>query len=300
MLEEALVAFGEGQVRAQDVSLLSDLSLPAARDLAARWPTFTEESRERVTRLMGELAEDRVELHFGRALRVALEDPSAVVRQLAVAALWEDDGADLGAAFLDLLRHDPSQDVRAEAAHGLARFADRAVEEGDGAQELRSSLREVAGWVEEAPLVRRRALEAVAVFPGDAGVAELIEDAYEADDIGLRSGAIRAMGRSLDRRWLGTVIDELASDDAEVRFEAARACGEFGNERAVLALSEAAQDDDPEVRAAAVTALGQIGGRAAVRVLRALESAAQEEERPAIQLALEEATAGEDPRGMGR
>ena len=68
--------------------------------LAVAWESIPEDNRIDLVRRFDELSEERVELNFGRALRVALDDRSAVVRQLAIAGLWEDESSEL----LDRLR----------------------------------------------------------------------------------------------------------------------------------------------------------------------------------------------------
>lgn len=302
-LVETLAALGEGPVDAVLVSRLSDLGREDTRTLGRAWGTFDAAIREAIVRRMEELSEERMELTFGRALRVAIADESPVVRQLAVAALWEDHGDDLLPLFSDLVATDPSQDVRAEAARGLDRFAERAAEgalDGVAGWELRSQLIETAGDERNPIGVRRRALESVAVLGGDTDVRELIRAAYEDEDEGLRASALFAMGRSLDERWLEVVLDELAGPDAELRYEAARASGLLGDDRAVPDLTRLGGDEDAEVRHAAIAALGQIGGRAAIAALRAMAVAPEEADVEAIEAALEEATSVDEPARVGR
>lgn len=295
----ALEAFASGEVAAAEVALLSDMDRMAASRFAAAWHGFPEPVRSQVVRWMVDLAEDRIELNFGRALRVAVEDASAVVRQLAIAGLWEDEGRDLPTLLLIVLREDPSQDVRAEAAQVLGRFAGRVgsgEDIGVDADRLRDILVGVAADETEPAMVRRRALEAVSPLgKDDEEIAELIVDAYEGDDSALRAGAVYAMGRTLHGRWLATVRAELSSDDAELRYEAARACGELGDDAALSDLAALAGDADAEVRTAAIAALGQIGGRGALRTLRQLAEDPEPADAEAVEAALEEALVSVDP-----
>ncbi|HEU0114768.1 MAG TPA: HEAT repeat domain-containing protein, partial [Thermomicrobiales bacterium] len=127
-LAETLAALAEGPARPVDVANLSDLDRAGADAFGAAWRAWPEATRAAIVRAMDELAEDRVELNFGRVLRLALDDPSPVVRQLAVAALWEDERADLLDRLRRLLATDVLEDVRAEAAKGLGRFAELAAE----------------------------------------------------------------------------------------------------------------------------------------------------------------------------
>jgi HEAT repeat protein len=252
---------------------------------------------------MLELAELRVDLHFGRVLRMLLDDPSATIRQLAASALWEDEGADLPIRLLALAAEDPSQDVVAQAVQSLAATCDRAAT-GDVdeslARRLRDELLAIADDPGRAPTVRRRALEVAAVFADDARVAPLIEDFYDADEPGFRASAVYAMGRTADGRWRSRIVDEFVSDDAELRFEAARAAGELGDSEALPGLIELAGDEDPEVRQAAIGAMGRIGGRASLRALQRLAENAAESDADAIEDALLEAETTVDPLTVDR
>jgi HEAT repeat protein len=239
---------------------------------------------------MSKLAGRRVELNFGRALRVALDDDSPVVRQLAVAALWEDEGSDLRDRLTVMATADPSLDVRTEAVAGLYRFARQAaLEDGNGeARELRNLLVDLARPGDQPPAVRRRALESLAPL-GDQQTNALIDEAFASDDPELRVSAVIAMGRTMDSGWLQHLIVELASEDVELRRESARAIGEIGDPEAVLALASAGRDPSADVRQAAIASLGRIGGQAATKVLRGLEQDATADELVAIETALSEA-----------
>ena len=298
VLARSLLAIGQGSRRTEDFVPLSDLSKSRAAIVAAAWPELPEQARIAAVRKMSELSEERLDLSFGRALRIALDDPSPVVRQLAVTGLWEDERPDLVQRLLNLAKDDASEDVRAEAAQGLGRFAGRVaageIPTADG-DALRATLRELAGDEASAYGVRRRALEAIAGLGGVPDVYRLIADAYAADDQGMRASAIYAMGRCLDPRWFDAVLRELESEEAELRYEAARAAGELGDDRAVPGLALLAIEPDAQVRYAAITALGQIGGRAAVRVLRNLAEHADERDAEIIEEALEESLSSVDP-----
>jgi HEAT repeat protein len=295
---DAFAAIGRGDFAPRDLLPLSDLGRADAAAFAAAWPGFPPDSRERVVRYLADLAESHVEYVFGRALRVALDDRSPVVRQLAVAALWEDDGSDLKDRLIEMLRHDPSQDVRAEAALGLGRFAQQAADgelDAETADRLRAALTTAAGGRNATYVVRRRALGSLAAFGRSEETNRLIREAYDADDAGLKAGSLYAMGQSCDLGWLDTVLHEFDSPDAEMRFEAARASGELGDDRAVPGLANLARDADAEVRQAAIAALGRVGGAAAVNVLRRLAQGAPEADADAIDDALDEALLGVDP-----
>jgi HEAT repeat protein len=291
-VSDAISALQRADFHAQDLVPLSDMGRADVRTFASAWSSVPLEARISAIRQMAEMAEDRVELGFGRALRIALDDPSPIVRQLAIDALWEDEGTDLIELHRERLRSDDSLDVRAAAAQGLGRFAEQAslgqLDE-TASEQLLDDLLAFAGDGRAAHLVRRRALESVAAFGARPEIVDLIREAYEDDDPSLRAGALFAMGRSLDRRWLDLLLAELSSPDAEMRFEAARACGELGDASAVEGLVLCAQDRDADVRQAAIAALGRIASGSAVRSLRSLAETARPADRVAIEAALDEA-----------
>jgi HEAT repeat protein len=289
---EAIAAIGRGTFSAADLLGLSDLGRADAKTFATAWQGFSEPTRERVLRELTDLSENDVLLSFSRVFRHALTDPSAVLRQLAVAGLWEDEGTDLIQTFIGILNADPSSDVRAEAAVALGRFSQlAAIEEldEDDADAVQDALSKAARSSTQSPLVRRRAMESLAACADDADIAPLIEAALASDDTLTKASALFAMGRTNNRRWLGDIIGEFGSSDAELRFEAARASGEIGDIEAVSGLSMLLQDDDTDVRQAAITSLGKIGGPGAIRVLTSYAGKCPSGDRELVDDALAEA-----------
>lgn len=294
LLAEAIEAFRAGETPVRAVRSLSDLSWPAQAALAEAWPSFALAVRRRITRQMAKLPQEKIELTFGRALRVALADESAEVRRLAVGALWDDEGGDVAERLLELVRSEPSPAVRAEAVRVLGAFARRAaVDELDEAlsERLRTDLFGMATDDGEAPEVRRSALISGAAFGGPAigGVIDRSRDSDDADD---QVAAVMAMGRTVESAWLPTLIAELENDDTEVRREAVHSLGLIGDPRALEEIAAAASDRDPTVRSTAIEALGQIGGQGAAKALRALEEDADETDLELIRTALADATGG--------
>ncbi len=290
-LTRAISAIRTGDLSQTQVARLSDLSRENAQTLAVAWESIPEGTRIELVRRFDELSEERVEFNFGRALRIALDDSSPVVRQLAVAGLWEDESSELLDRLRNVLESDPSSDVRAQAAAGLERFAGKAAVGSLNdrvATDLRDGLRRAVSDPEAPYAVQRRALEALGPYAADPEIESLISDAYESGDHGLQCSAIYAMGRSLDPRWLPTILLELESEEPEIRFEAARAAGLLGASDAFPVLLEAARDDDAEVRHMAIGAIAQIGGRGAVRALERLAEDAGEADTELIESAIDE------------
>ena len=297
-LTDAFAAVREGDLSQTWLARFSDLSRDGLRTFRREWSTLPERLRVDVVRRFDELAEERVELNFGRALHVALDDPSPAVRQLAIAGLWEDDSGALLERLRRLLREDASPDVRSEAASALGRFAQRASVEslpGDVANALRADLVRMARGDGASYAEQRRALESLGPFAAEPGIADAFREALGSGDHGMQCSAIRAMGLSRESRWLPTILDELQSDEPEVRFEAARAAGLLGSADALPLLLDVARDEDPEVRHTAINAMGQIGGRGAVRALQRLTEDAGEADLELIDAAFEEASALLDP-----
>lgn len=300
-VETVLEMLEHGEVRPASLIGLSDLSAEQASAVRRRWTNLPASIRSSVMRGVLELSEDRVEVNFGRLLRLALVDDASEVRQLAVSGLWEDEGGDLSTLLGRLAAGDASEDVRAQAALALGRFAEMAetgqVDTATGSS-VRRTLFAIATDEAESWHVRRRAVEAAAVFGTDPRLVPLIETMYDEDEVGLRATAVYAMGRTMAPRWLPTIINEFVSDDAEIRYEAARAAGQLGDVEALPGLSELAQDDDLEVRLAAITAIGAIGGNGAVRILRRLADDVPDTDVDAIDDALIEAALVTDPLSL--
>jgi HEAT repeat protein len=291
MLAEAISAIRDGDLSQTQVARLSDLSRNNARVLAAAWESIPEENRIDLVRRFDELSEERVDLNFGRALRVALNDRSAVVRQLAVAGLWEDESSELLDRLRDILQNDESPDVRAQAAAALERFSSKAVVgslDESVASDLRDSLRRSAIDAGAPYAVQRRALESLGPYAADPVISSLIGEAFNSEDHGLQCSALYAMGRSQDARWLPTILVQLESEDPEIRFEAARAAGLLGSADALPVLLQAARDEDAEVRHVAIGSISQIGGRGAVRALERLAEDAGEADLELIQSAIDD------------
>jgi HEAT repeat protein len=292
LVAEAISAIRDGDLSQTQVVRLSDLSRSDARTLAAAWDSIPESHRADLVRRFDALSEERVELNFGRALRVALGDRSAVVRQLAVAGLWEDESSELLDRLRGLLETDESPDVRAEAAAALERYSGKAVAgslDETVAKDLRDELQRSASDAGAPYAVQRRALESLGPYASNPEISSLIMDAFDSGDHGLRCSALYAMGRSQDSRWLPTILLDLESEEPEIRFEAARAAGLLGSADALPALLQAARDDDAEVRHVAIGAIGQIGGRGAVRALERLAEDAGEADLELIQAAVDDA-----------
>jgi HEAT repeat protein len=287
-LADAILAVSQGDLNHKVLAAFSDLDREKTGQLRRAWPILSAEHRSRLIRALDELAEESVAYNFGRVFRIALEDEDAGIRQLAIPALWEEESSDLLDVLFGMLG-DPSQDVRAEAARALGHFAILAAGgelDGDAGERIYEALLRLATASDQPQLVRRYALESLASFGGRTPIPDLIRAAYDDEDQSRRAGALFAMGRTLDARWLNVLLSELTADDPELRYEAARACGELGDNRAVEGLAPLTADPDVEVRLAAIASLGKIASPGSSRVLRRLAERASGNELQAIEDAI--------------
>ncbi len=236
------------------------------------WPEIEFERRRQVIHQLVALTEDNADLNFDAVFFAVMEDGDAAVRCDAVRGLWEYEECDLIPLLLRLLERDEEVGVREEAALALGRFvllsALGNLQENQY-QRVEQGLRRTIEDALEVEEVRARALEAIGAS-SQPWVSEMIEGAYEGEEVRLKISALHAMGRSCEPRWLPTLIEELANEDPEIRYEAATALGSLAERKAVAHLDAVLQDSDPVVQEAAILALGQIGGSEAKVLLRPL------------------------------
>ena len=297
-LEEVIATLSGGDYPRSTLVGLSDLSVREVVRFGAAWPTIDAAVRRAVVMELNDLAEERFDYLFGRALMVMLDDEDAAVRQNAIAGLWGHDDTRLADRLVQLLGGDESEDVRASAARGLGWFVELAeLDEIDLAlgERVFDALVTALEDESESMHVRARALESASARTGSETVKRYIERFYDEDEIGFRATAIFAMGKSYDASFLPTILNETATDDAEIRFEAARAAGHIGDNSALPALADLANDEDAEVRHAAINAIGEIGGKAAVRYLARIAESAPDADQELIEEAMEEASILSDP-----
>jgi HEAT repeat protein len=281
---------------------LDSLSMLEGDDLNRFRQAFEQlpaDARARLVRGLQGAAEQRLRLDYSAVNRLALQDQEARVRLAAVRAALEDRSPQLLHTLLELVRSDPSVDVRQAAAEDLARFtllAELEDLDAESTARLRTRLQEVIADRTQAPRVRTSALASLGYF-SDAVIAELLATALSDPDLTL--GAVRGMGRSADPRWTEQLLQVLASEDPQLREETARALGEIEDERGVAPLAELVDDQVPEVRLAVTQALGQIGGEEAREALLYLAETPEDDIRKAAEAALDELEAAEgDPMDL--
>ncbi|MEX2143335.1 MAG: HEAT repeat domain-containing protein [Anaerolineales bacterium] len=243
------------------------------------WFALSAQRRLGILEDLETLAESNTLLQFDAVNQVALRDEDPRVRVTAIRSLWPSEQAVIVPQLLDLLDHDESAEVRAQAASGLGRFiylgeVGKLPEHTLKEIETRL-LREVDGkgdW-----LIRRRALESLG-YSSRPEVPDLIEQAYEHGSEEWVASALYAMGRSADDRWAPIVIESLKDNNLELSREAVRAAGELELNDALPVLVDLLQDEDSELRLAAAWSLSQIGGEVVAEVLAELLERTEDED----------------------
>lgn len=218
--------------------------------------------------------EERFSQDFLPLLGQLLDDQDAEVRKLAVTALWEYPEVEVIDWLFEIIRHDPSQEVRSKAVATLGRF----VYEGEmadydfpwGPEDLESLPQEDFLRVTQFLLdlyrdknqsleTRRFAVEALS-FLMESEVVEVIREAYEHPDQKMKLSAVFAMGRNGNEAWSSTLLNELESSVPEMQYEATRAAGEYCLVEAAPILMRLAQSGDQELALEALWSLGKTGG----------------------------------------
>jgi HEAT repeat protein len=298
-LDRALAAIaGQGTLSRDELDALNVLEGAPLERFRQVWSELDAPARVRLIERLRAGAEERQRLDFGPINRLALEDESPEVRLAGVQAALEDRQPRLMHRLLDMLRSDPSVEVRQAAAEDAARFALLA-ELGDldaeSARLVRQRLIEAARDPREDSRVRQAALAAAGYF-SDPEMGGLLTSGFA--DADLRLGAVRGMGRSADPRWTEQILNVLDDPDPRLRLEAVRALGEIEDERAVEVLSDLVDDPDEAVQLAAIRALGDIGGDEARETLLYLLEDTSQPVREAAEAAIRELEFYEDPLGL--
>jgi len=283
-----------------ELVFLSDLSPDELRFFKDVWTSADASRRYQVISQLVHLSEVDFKLDFSRIFIACQHDADERIRIQAIAGLEIEENYLPIAPLIQTLKKDNSAKVRAAAATALGKFALLA-EQGKlpahYKDEIYAALLEVLDNRTESGEVRRRALEAVSPFSLPR-VKELIEQAYDTEDVKLKASAIYAMGRNCNPAWLNALLSELSSNEAEIRYEAAHACGELGAEEAVPHLLKLIYDEDEQVQEAAIKALGEIGGEHAKQALNKLARSRQARIRQAAESALKELQFCEDPLSL--
>ncbi|MFO7682532.1 MAG: HEAT repeat domain-containing protein [Chloroflexota bacterium] len=270
---------------------LSDMVPWDSERFQKAWAASDDERRRLIMRHLADLAEESFIVDYSSIFRLGLADDYAEVRLAAVDGLWDSTDTRFVSLLLTMMQEDPSLDVRAAAASGLAHYVLMA-EWGQIPARVSDQIVGVMLTEYEKPEtavpIKRAALEALGAT-NHPRVTQFIQEAYDSRFEDMRISAIFAMGNTADERWLSTILAELENPDAEMQAEAARAAGLLGRSDAVEPLALLLDDEDADVRVAAIVALGQIGGAQAQNILGALlEDPDQEDMHELIEETIED------------
>lgn len=235
-------------------------------------------------------------------LEQLLADDDAEVRQLAVTALWDYPHVEVIDHLFDVIRHDPSPEVRSKAVAALGRFVyEGTMEDYDhpwGPDDLETLPQEDFLRVnqflmdlirdDEQPVdTRRFAVEAISFLTGPETV-EIIQEAYEHPDPKMKLSAVFAMGRNGNAIWAASLLKELESSIPEMQYEATRAAGESYLREAAPILRRLAESEDKVLALEAIWSLGRTGGAGARFFLEECAASDDLEVRDISQAALDE------------
>lgn len=258
----------------------SDLDPQDLPHVHSVWAKQSEAHRIAIMERLAESSEADFLLDYSVFAQVGYEDPSEVVRASAIAAAWMDDSIEMMHRLADMAQHDPSIAVRAAAVLQLGQFIYMGEVEHIDKAEVQPISDYVFGLASDPrqPLeIRRRALESTA-HSNRPGLNNLIESAYDDDELALRLSAVAAMGNTADERWEDYILRELNSNIPEMVYQAANSAGDIGLESAVERLQELAYVDDAQIQSSAIWALGEVASDEAIDSLNALAEFAEAEE----------------------
>ncbi|MEZ4674362.1 MAG: hypothetical protein R2932_08980 [Caldilineaceae bacterium] len=96
----------------RDLFAFSDLSRQDAEFVRQEWELIPAPQRRQLLQSLVSIAEEDVDWHLGRFLRMVLGDTDAVVRRLAIEGLWEEVSPDLIGPLVQILHNDDEALVR--------------------------------------------------------------------------------------------------------------------------------------------------------------------------------------------
>jgi HEAT repeat protein len=240
---------------------LSDLDSFEFDSLKETWLKIPLWRRRALMEDIEELCKDDYLVSYESLGVFAAEDADPLVRLHAVRTLWEFENKSLIPTFVRLLRNDPDVEVRAASASALGHYVYLGELDELPARilnEIEILLLDITQGNEEIA-IRRAALEALG-FSSREEVPALIEAAFNSGDVGWRTSALFAMGRSRNEIWKNQVLSMLNNNQPDLRMEAARAAGELEITDAVPILLELLDDPSDSIRDASIWSLSQIGG----------------------------------------
>jgi HEAT repeat protein len=276
----------------------SDLGPADLKDLMAVWEHVPALRKGQLMKSLADRLEEDTLVSFEALARALMNDADPGVRLYAIRILWESRDPQLAPELIRIMREDPVEDVRAEAATVLGSFIFAGEVEETPAGVLKkvedalfSEMKQVGQG-----LVKRRALESLG-YSSRPEVPALITAAFNQRDPAWIASALFAMGRSADQeRWEEEVLYAIDHDNLEVRLAAVEAAGELNFLAARDALITLLEDEtDDAIYRAAIWSLSQIGDEDVRLYLQNLLDKVEDEEAAVyIEEALDNLTFTED------
>jgi HEAT repeat protein len=282
----------------------SDLQPEDQEALGAVWTKIETQRRINLLEDLEDLLESDTVLLFDEISQLALKDPEAQVRTVAVRLQAENPKESRARVFMHMAEKDSDEFVRAAAVSSLGQYVYLGELDKISPETLHLVEDKLFNIVngQDTDLVRRRALESVG-FCSREETVPLIEKAYQHKDTGWVASALFAMGRSMDSRWEKEVMGNLNSPDPELSFEAIRAAGKMEIQAArprLLKMLASYDELDEDVRGAVIWSLSEIGGEGVRKKLEGLlEQLDDDDEIEYLEEALENLEFTEDFKLVG-
>ena len=278
-----------GSVRQAIVQALIKLGDPAKKALTGASKHPIPEIRRMVVVALGNLKDPSTVDALAAAV---LNDEDATVRQNAVAALMQIEGAGLVEKMLAAIEDDKQKpEVTARAIKALGLTGDSSAVEPltalleDSGKDIRircfaadalgrmkhkvpSVVKPLLGALKDKkPDIRVWAAWALNGAQSPEVVKPLSDVLAKDADHRVRIRAADALALTQDPKAVKPLIDALQDDHADVRLWATLGLGGFMDRKAVGPLNTALMDSDDRVRLRAVESLGKIGGDQAIMIL---------------------------------
>ncbi len=269
---------------------LNELDEPKLAKFAAAWDGIAPDRRAYVAEKLATQLEDEFELNYDPIFMRIMTDPDPRVRLAALEGLQFNSDDRLLDPLCEILRRDPSEEVRAEAADSLSVFILAGVLGKLGERRYDKAYAALMGALlteAETSPVYGNALISVASVTNEE-VDYRIRSAYKSEDENLRVSAMTAMGVSANEAYEDFVRKELSSPNEDMRSEAATAAGSLEMVDVVPVLGKLIDDPLPFVAISAIDALAMIGNAQARTFLEQAAESDDDEIADAAADALEE------------
>ena len=122
--DDALAALAaHDKLKRSQIKQLSGLSSTQVRRLKATWESMPDPERMHLLATLRKTAEDDTLVDFDSVYSMAMDDPNADIRRVAIVSVNESTSESIMERLLELCSHDPEDLVRSAAAERLGSFA---------------------------------------------------------------------------------------------------------------------------------------------------------------------------------